>query len=193
MIYRNYVKRLLDLFLGVLILFATLIPMVLLALLIRFTTGDAPFFTQIRFGKNGVPFKLYKFRSMSAKAPILSNQDFNNLESYLTPIGRFIRNTSIDELPQLINIIKGEMSFIGPRPLAETDKNVVEMREKLGADSVLPGITGYAQVNGRNNISDQEKAEFDFEYSQLLSFSMDMRIVIQTLFKVLKQEDVYKD
>ena len=193
MIYRNYVKRILDLFLGVLILFATLIPMVLLALLIRFTTGDAPFFTQIRFGKNGIPFKLYKFRSMSAKAPILSNQDFNNLESYLTPIGRFIRNTSIDELPQLINIIKGEMSFIGPRPLAETDKNVVEMREKLGADSVLPGITGYAQVNGRNNISDQEKAEFDFEYSQLLSFSMDMRIVIQTLFKVLKQEDVYKD
>lgn len=193
MIYRNYVKRILDLFLGVLILFATLIPMVLLALLIRFTTGDAPFFTQIRFGKNGVPFKLYKFRSMSAKAPILSNQDFNNLESYLTPIGRFIRNTSIDELPQLINIIKGEMSFIGPRPLAETDKNVVEMREKLGADSVLPGITGYAQVNGRNNISDQEKAEFDFEYSQSLSFSMDMRIVIKTLFKVLKQEDVYKD
>lgn len=193
MIYRNYVKRILDLFLGVLILFATLIPMVLLALLIRFTTGDAPFFTQIRFGKNGVPFKLYKFRSMSAKAPILSNQDFNNLESYLTPIGRFIRNTSIDELPQLINIIKGEMSFIGPRPLAETDKNVVEMREKLGADSVLPGITGYAQVNGRNNISDQEKAEFDFEYSQSLSFSMDMRIVIQTFFKVLKQEDVYKD
>lgn len=193
MIYRNYVKRILDLFLGVLILFATLIPMVLLALLIRFTTGDAPFFTQIRFGKNGVPFKLYKFRSMSAKAPILSNQDFNNLESYLTPIGRFIRNTSIDELPQLVNIIKGEMSFIGPRPLAETDKNVVEMREKLGADSVLPGITGYAQVNGRNNISDQEKAEFDFEYSQSLSFSMDMRIVIQTFFKVLKQEDVYKD
>lgn len=193
MIYRNYVKRILDLFLGVLILFATLIPMVLLALLIRFTTGDAPFFTQIRFGKNGVPFKLYKFRSMSAKAPILSNQDFNNLESYLTPIGRFIRNTSIDELPQLVNIIKGEMSFIGPRPLAETDKNVVEMREKLGADSVLPGITGYAQVNGRNNISDQEKAEFDFEYSQSLSFSMDMRIVIKTLFKVLKQEDVYKD
>lgn len=193
MIYRNYVKRILDLFLGVLILFATLIPMVLLALLIRFTTGDAPFFTQIRFGKNGIPFKLYKFRSMSAKAPILSNQDFNNLESYLTPIGRFIRNTSIDELPQLVNIIKGEMSFIGPRPLAETDKNVVEMREKLGADSVLPGITGYAQVNGRNNISDQEKAEFDFEYSQSLSFSMDMRIVIKTLFKVLKQEDVYKD
>lgn len=193
MIYRNYVKRILDLFLGVLILFATLIPMVLLALLIRFTTGDAPFFTQIRFGKNGIPFKLYKFRSMSAKAPILSNQDFNNLESYLTPIGRFIRNTSIDELPQLVNIIKGEMSFIGPRPLAETDKNVVEMRKKLGADSVLPGITGYAQVNGRNNISDQEKAEFDFEYSQSLSFSMDMRIVIKTLFKVLKQEDVYKD
>ena len=186
-------KRILDLFLGVLILFATLIPMVLLALLIRFTTGDAPFFTQIRFGKNGIPFKLYKFRSMSAKAPILSNQDFNNLESYLTPIGRFIRNTSIDELPQLVNIIKGEMSFIGPRPLAETDKNVVEMRKKLGADSVLPGITGYAQVNGRNNISDQEKAEFDFEYSQSLSFSMDMRIVIKTLFKVLKQEDVYKD
>lgn len=183
--YQNGVKRVCDLLFAIIFLVVACIPMLAVAIVIGMTTGDSPMFIQQRFGKHSRPFKLYKFRSLSTKAPILSNKDFVNMDGYLTPIGKIIRSTSIDELPQIFNILRGEMSFIGPRPLAETDVRVVELRRQNGADKVLPGITGLAQINGRNNISDEEKATYDMQYAQNVCCTLDFQIVCRTVHKVL--------
>lgn len=119
---------------------------------------------------NSREFVLFKFRTMTVSAPILANKGFNDMSQYLTTFGKFLRNTSLDEIPQVINILKGEMSFIGPRPLAETDFRVIELRKESGADLVRPGITGLAQMNGRNSLTDDEKAAFDAEYVHNISF-----------------------
>lgn len=113
---------------------------------------------------------------MTDKAPVKANSEFDDITSYVTPFGMFIRKTSIDELPQLWNVVKGDMSFIGPRPLAKTDEKVLLLRKKNGADMVLPGISGLAQVNGRNNISDEDKAAYDELYAKNLKFTGDVSI-----------------
>lgn len=123
-------------------------------------------------------------------APEISNSHFNDIKSYITPLGMFIRSTSIDELPQLWNIIKGDMSFIGPRPLAVTDEKVLSLRKTNGADSVLPGISGLAQVNGRNNITDEDKARYDAIYASKVTFHLDVLIIFKTIF-ILSREQVY--
>jgi O-antigen biosynthesis protein WbqP len=190
--YQNGVKRGFDLLFAIIFLVVACLPMIVVAVLIGVTTGDSPIFIQQRFGKYSRPFKLYKFRSLSTKAPILANKDFADMDGYLTPIGKIIRSTSIDELPQIFNILRGEMSFIGPRPLAKTDARVLELRRQNGADQVLPGITGLAQINGRNNISDEDKATYDMRYAQNVCCTLDIQIVCQTVRKVLCQDDVYK-
>lgn len=170
-----------------------LIPLIIVGIIIKLTSEGPALFIQERYGRNSKPFALYKFRSMTNKAPVKANSDFEDITSYVTPFGMFIRKTSIDELPQLWNIIKGDMSFIGPRPLAETDKKVLLLRKQNGADSVLPGISGLAQVNGRNNLSDEDKAAYDAKYAAHLSFKVDMLLTVETFVSVLKRDGVFKE
>lgn len=193
MFYRRIIKRLSDLLLSVIVLGIIAIPMVIIGIIIKLTSKGPALFIQERFGRNSRPFKLYKFRSMTNHAPQLANSKFGDIKSYVTPFGMFIRKTSIDELPQLWNIIKGDMSFIGPRPLAKTDERVLSLRKQNGADQVLPGISGLAQVNGRNNLSDEDKAAYDAKYAAHLSFRVDMLLTVETFVSVLKRDGVFKE
>ncbi|MCT3057824.1 sugar transferase [Leuconostoc citreum] len=190
-LYRKVVKRLIDTTVAIIFGIVLIVPLFIVAILIKLTSKGPIFFKQERYGKNSVPFTLYKFRSMTDGAPVKANSEFSDIKSYVTPFGMFIRKTSIDELPQLINIIKGEMSFIGPRPLAITDEKVLRLRRQNGGDQVLPGISGLAQVNGRNNITDEDKAAYDAKYASLQSLRLDSILVVETIISVLKRENIW--
>lgn len=136
----------------------------LVAILIKLDSKGPIIFKQIRIGKNSKPFYIYKFRSMKIDAPNLSTEEFINASDFTTKVGKFIRKTSIDELPQLVNILKGDMSIVGPRPVIEREVRLLELRKECNVDSILPGITGLAQINGRDDIDDYEKVKYDFEY-----------------------------
>lgn len=193
LIYRRFVKRMLDLILAVPTLIILFIPLIIIGVIIKLTSKGPAIFIQERYGKYSKPFKLYKFRSMVDKAPVKANSEFEDITSYVTAFGMFIRKTSIDELPQLWNIIKGNMSFIGPRPLAITDENVIKIRQKNSGDSVLPGISGLAQVNGRNRLTDEQKAYYDGEYAVNVSFCLDVSLTVKTLLAVVKRDGVFKE
>ena len=187
-LYRNVFKRLLDTIVAIIFGIVLIIPLFIVAILIKLTSKGPIFFKQERYGKNSVPFTLYKFRSMTDGAPVKANSEFSDIKSFVTPFGMFIRKTSIDELPQLINIIKGEMSFIGPRPLAITDEKVLRLRRQNGGDQVLPGISGLAQVNGRNKIEDFQKAFYDGKYAKNVSLISDFRLIFATFKAVIVRE-----
>lgn len=190
--YEKMVKRRLDvLFSGALLIIGA-IPMVVIAVLVATTSKGPVFFKQERYGLNSKKFVIYKFRTMYIEAPVVSNQEFSDIHNYLTPLGSFLRKTSLDELPQLWNVFIGDMSFVGPRPLAETDLDVIKLRQQTGADRVRPGITGLAQVNGRNRISDNQKAAYDDEYAKNLTFAMEFKVVFKTFFSVAQQEGINK-
>lgn len=167
--------------------------MVIIALIVKLTSKGPILFIQERYGRNSRLFKLYKFRSMTESAPQIANSKFTDIQNYITPFGMFIRKTSLDELPQLWNIIKGDMSFIGPRPLASTDIKVIKLRRQNGGDSVLPGISGLAQVNGRNNLSDEDKASYDGKYAAHVTIRVDMLLAVETFVSVLKRDGVFKE
>lgn len=184
------VKLILDKFMSLFLAFILIIPILVIAILVKVTSDGPVFFKQNRYGINSHKFTIYKFRTMYVETPEMSNQKFKNINDYVTPLGRFLRKFSLDELPQLFNIIIGNMSFIGPRPLAESDIYVIRMREKNGANRVKPGITGLAQINGRNNILDSEKAYFDQIYVENLSFLNDLKILLMTFLNVILARDI---
>ncbi|MGX7041314.1 sugar transferase [Leuconostoc lactis] len=190
--YRKFLKRFLDFMVAITLGIVLIVPLFFVALLVKLTSKGPIFFKQERFGLNSKPFTLYKFRSMTNGAPVKANSEFKDIMSYITPFGMFIRKTSIDELPQLINIIKGDMSFIGPRPLASTDEEVIALRKKNGADQVRPGISGLAQVNGRNNITDENKAAYDAKYASRLSMRLDIVLIMETLISVIKRDGIFR-
>lgn len=190
--YRKFLKRFLDIIVAIALGIVLIVPLFFVAILVKLTSKGPVFFKQERFGLDSKTFTLYKFRSMTNGAPVKANSEFDDITSYITPFGMFIRKTSIDELPQLLNIIKGDMSFIGPRPLANTDKTVLDMRKRNGADKVLPGISGLAQVNGRNLISDEQKAKLDGDYARELGFGLDIKLTHQTIVSVFKREGVFR-
>ena len=146
----------------------------LVAILIKLDSKGPIIFKQIRIGKNSKPFYIYKFRSMKIDAPNLSTEEFINASDFTTKVGKFIRKTSIDELPQLVNILKGDMSIVGPRPVIEREVRLLELRKECNVDSILPGITGLAQINGRDNIDDYEKVKYDFEYLSKRNLVLDI-------------------
>lgn len=170
------------------VLFVVLLPVfMMVALLVWVTTGSNPFFTQRRPGKNGVIFRLVKFKSMNNR-----NDASGNLlpdAQRLTPIGRFIRKTSLDEIPQLLNVIKGDMSLVGPRPLLEEYLPLYDAVQSRRHE-VLPGITGWAQVNGRNAISWEEKFAYDVWYVDHVSLATDLKIVLLTINNVIGKKGV---
>ena len=184
--YREYGKRIEDVSIALAALVILGLPMLLVAAAIRLTSKGPALFRQKRFGKDKQLFTVYKFRTMSTKAPKnMPTNSFTNADSYITPLGGVLRKLSIDELPQLLNVIKGDMSIVGPRPVIKTEKKLISLRQKYHANSVKPGITGWAPVNGRDDLDDQRKAEMDGEYVQQLSFLTDVKIMIKTIGAVL--------
>lgn len=185
--YKNYIKRILDFLLSLIALFILAIPLLIVALLIRIKLGSPIFFRQSRPGKDGKVFKIFKFRTMNNAKDKNGNLLPDNLR--LTKFGRFIRSTSIDELPELINILKGDMSIVGPRPLLVEYLALYNEEQKHRHD-VRPGLTGLAQVNGRNCITWEEKFKYDVEYVNNVNFINDCRIIFKTIQKVIQRDDI---
>lgn len=190
--YRDVYKRIFDFVFSLIGIVALAVPMLIVAIVIKI---DSPkeqiLFRQKRVGKNNHEFTIYKFRSMRQDAPHeMATKNFENPEAYITPVGKFIRKASLDELPQLFNVFKGEMSIVGPRPLIPNEEKVLELRNEYGANKILPGITGLAQVNGRNEITDEVKAKYDGQYAQKLSWLLDISIVFKTLFDVVRSRGI---
>lgn len=188
--YEKYVKRVLDVVFAIVGLLILAVPMLIISIFIKATSQGPVLFKQLRYGKHSKSFVMYKFRSMALGTPEKANQEFSDMDEYITCVGSFLRKTSLDELPQLWNVLKGDMSFVGPRPLAESDIEVVRLRQQNGGDLVRPGITGWAQVNGRNKISNQEKAAYDAEYATNLTFLLEFKIIWLTLRAVALREGI---
>lgn len=163
---------------------------ILVALFILFEDGFPVFFTQKRVGVNYAFFNIYKFRSMKKDTPNVATHLLENPGQYVLRIGRVLRKLSLDELPNLINIIKGEMVFVGPRPALYNQDDLMELRITVGVEKLKPGITGWAQINGRDEISLEEKVRFEKEYLIRKSFWFDMKIILQTFTSVLKSDGV---
>lgn len=188
MIYKNFVKRLLDFLISLIGLICISPILIVVTIWLHFANkGAGAFFLQERPGKDAKIFKIIKFKTMTDER----DEDGNLLPDAqrLTKVGRIVRSTSIDELPQLINVLKGDMAFIGPRPLLVQYLPYYTEREKL-RHSVRPGISGWAQVNGRNNLPWDERLEFDAWYAENLSFSLDYKVVIKTIKNVIKRKDI---
>lgn len=185
--YAKYIKRILDLILSLMALIVLMPLMIIIGILVRINLGSPIIFKQKRPGKNEKIFTLYKFRTMTDKRDI----DGNLLpdEYRLTKFRKFLRSTSLDELPELINIIKGDMAIVGPRPLLVEYLPYYTEEEKHRHD-VRPGLTGLAQVNGRNAISWEEKLKYDTEYIKKISFYSDLKIIFKTIKKTIKREDI---
>ena len=173
------------------ILIISLSPLfIILALFIIIEDGFPIFFTQKRIGLNISFFKIYKFRSMKKNTPNVATHLLINPERYLLQIGNFIRKTSLDELPNLINIVKGEMVFVGPRPALYNQDDLMTLRVARGVDKLKPGITGWAQINGRDDISIEKKVELEEEYLNKKSFLFDVEIIIKTFTNVLFRKGI---
>lgn len=192
--YRDFFKRVCDIIFSLIAIILLTLPMVVIALLIKLNSPKEPvLFKQIRIGKNDIPFTILKFRSMSKDAPHqMATENFENPEAYITSVGKVIRKTSLDELPQLFNVLKGDMSIIGPRPLIPMEKEVLAMRDESGASRVLPGITGLAQVHGRDEVTDENKAAYDGKYALNISILLDLSIFFKTIFDVIHGYGVHE-
>ena len=183
-------KRLFDLFIGSVLLGFLAIPMLLIVVAIRSTSKGSSLYWSDRVGKNNIIFRMPKFRSMLINTPEVATHILEGPDLYLSPIGGFLRRTSLDELPQLFSVIKGDMSFVGPRPALFNQENLITLRTNMGIHKLLPGITGWAQVNGRDQISIVDKVNLDVEYMSRQSFWFDIKILLMTLIKVIKNIDV---
>ena len=183
-------KRLSDLFIGSVLLVFLAIPMLLIVVVIRSTSKGPSLYWSDRVGKNNVIFRMPKFRSMLINTPAVATHLLDDPDLYLSPIGGFLRRTSLDELPQLFSVIKGDMSFVGPRPALFNQEDLITLRTKMGINRLLPGITGWAQVNGRDQLSIVDKVNLDVEYMSRQSFWFDIKILLMTLIKVIKNIDV---
>ena len=189
--YKKIIKRLLDILLSLAGLIVSAIPMAVITLVIKKEDPGPAVFKQKRFGIHKSFFTLYKFRSMKLSTPHdVPTHQLEDPEQYLLKSGKFIRKYSLDELPQLLNIFKGDMSVIGPRPALWNQDDLIAERDKYGANEVKPGLTGGAQINGRDELEIPVKAKLDGEYAQKLSFLFDCRCFFGTFLKVLRHEGV---
>lgn len=189
--YVRFFKRLIDIVLSGIGLIILAVPMLIVAILIRCEDPGPVIFKQKRIGKNKKLFNLYKFRSMKMDTPHdMPTHMLSNPEQYILKVGGFIRKTSIDELPQLLNIFKGDMSIIGPRPALWNQDDLIYERDKYGANDIKPGLTGWAQINGRDELEIPVKAKLDGEYVEKMSFLFDCKCFFGTIKSVLKHDGV---
>ena len=190
--YRDFFKRGFDIFLSLIALIIFAIPMLIIALWIKVDSPhEKVLFKQERIGINNIPFTILKFRSMRDDAPHqMATENFENPEMYITRVGKILRKTSMDELPQLFNVLKGDMSIVGPRPLIPKEKYVLKLRDEYGANKILPGITGLAQVHGRDQVTDENKASYDGKYALNVSLLLDASIILKTVSDVVRSRGV---
>lgn len=184
------IKRLMD-FLISLISIVILSPIIfIISLIVKFTSSGPVFFKQRRTGKDNIEFYIYKFRTMRTDTPNVATHLLKDPDIYITKIGKFLRKTSLDELPQLFNILSGNMSIVGPRPSLYNQDDLIKLRTESGVSALVPGLTGWAQINGRDEIPIAKKVELDVEYLNNKSLWLDIKIIFLTAFKVLKSEGV---
>lgn len=190
--YRDFFKRGFDIFFSLIAIIILAIPMMIIALWIKVDSPhEKVLFKQERIGINNVPFTILKFRSMRDDAPHqMATENFENPEIYITRVGKILRKTSMDELPQLFNVLKGDMSIVGPRPLIPKEKYVLKLRDEYGANKILPGITGLAQVHGRDQVTDENKASYDGKYALNVSLLLDASIILKTVSDVVRSRGV---
>lgn len=186
------IKKIFDFYLSLLLLLLLFFLIVLISILIKLTSKGPVLFTSKRVGKDNRLFIMYKFRSMHVTAPVVATDKLDNPNQYYTPIGLLLRRTSLDEIPQLFNIIKGEMSFVGPRPALYNQHDLIMLRTEKGVESLMPGLTGWAQINGRDELSIKSKVDYDFEYLSRSSFLFDLKIILLTVIKVIKCDDILR-
>lgn len=185
------IKKFLDLILSLVAVVGLSWLLLIIAVAIKVEDGGNILFKQKRIGLNKKEFYIYKFRTMKTTTPKdVPTHLLENPESYITAVGKFLRKSSLDELPQLFNIIKGEMSIVGPRPALWNQFDLIAERDKYGANNVVPGLTGWAQVNGRDELPIPVKSKYDGEYVEKMSFLFDVYIIIRTVFSVFKADGV---
>ena len=183
-------KRVFDLVISSLLLSVFAIVLLVIAILVRLTSKGPALHWSKRVGKNNKIFLMPKFRSMFVEAPQVATHLLQNPETFITPIGRILRKTSLDELPQLFSVITGDMSLVGPRPALFNQDDLVALRTEKGIEKLRPGVTGWAQINGRDDLPIPVKVQFDYEYALKMNLFFDFKILVMTFFKVLKPQGI---
>jgi O-antigen biosynthesis protein WbqP len=183
-------KRFFDAALSLLLLVFFSLPMLLVLLAVKLTSRGPVLYWSDRVGQGNVIFKMPKFRTMLVDTPAVATHLLTDPDRFLTPVGKFLRKSSLDELPQLLSILYGDMSFVGPRPALFNQHDLIELRTRKGIHLLPPGLTGWAQINGRDELPIPVKVEFDEQYLKNRSFALDLRIILRTFLKVLRREGV---
>ncbi|TCK18110.1 O-antigen biosynthesis protein WbqP [Thiogranum longum] len=183
-------KRVFDLALAIFSLFFAILPMLMIAVLVKATSAGPVIYWSKRVGRNNRHFKMPKFRTMQVGTPVLATHLISNPENHVTTIGKFLRRTSLDELPQLWSILVGDMSFVGPRPALFNQDDLIALRTSKGIDQLVPGLTGWAQINGRDDLPIPEKVMLDAEYLARFSFRLDLKILFLTFFNVMRRKNI---
>jgi O-antigen biosynthesis protein WbqP len=183
-------KRLFDIVLTIIFSIVFSFPMLIIALSVKLTSKGPMLYWSDRVGKKNTIFKMPKFRTMKADTPAMATHLMKNPEQYCTPVGSFLRKSSLDELPQLYSVLKGDMSFVGPRPALFNQDDLIELRTKKGIHNLLPGITGWAQINGRDDLPIPEKVDLDEYYLNNHSFMFDLKTLFMTLLSVINSQGV---
>jgi O-antigen biosynthesis protein WbqP len=183
-------KRLFDLVLTIIVALPLAGPILVIAVLVRLTSSGSVIYWSSRMGRHNRPFLMPKFRSMRTDTPAVATHLLKNPDAWLTPIGPFLRKTSLDELPQLWSILKGDMSFVGPRPALFNQDDLIALRTDAGVHELVPGLTGWAQINGRDELPIPEKVKLDADYLRRRSIGFDLWILWLTLLKVLRRDRV---
>jgi O-antigen biosynthesis protein WbqP len=184
------IKRLFDILLALVAISILAFPMLLVALAVRLTSTGPILYWSERVGRNNLIYKMPKFRSMHIDTPVVATHLLQNPNKFMTPIGTFLRISSLDELPQLWSILKGDMSFVGPRPALFNQNNLIALRTEKGVHKLLPGLTGWAQINGRDELPIPQKVRLDAEYLQKQSLLFDLKILWTTVLKVVTKDGV---
>lgn len=183
-------KRFLDLFVGLVASVIFIIPLLILAVLVKLTSKGPVLYWSNRVGRNNVIFSMPKLRTMRVDTPVVATHLLQNPDQFLTPIGGYLRKSSLDELPQLWCILRGDMSVVGPRPALFNQQNLIEMRTEKGVHAIRPGLTGWAQINGRDELPIPEKVELDLYYMRRQSLAFDMKVILLTFLKVVRRDGI---
>ncbi len=183
-------KRCFDVCLALCVLLLLIVPIIMVALLVRITSIGPVLYWSDRVGRCNHLFRMPKFRTMSVDTPAVATHLLADPEQFLTPVGSFLRKSSLDELPQLWSIIHGDMSFVGPRPALFNQDDLVALRTQYGVDKLVPGLTGWAQINGRDELPIPEKVKLDVDYLHQQSFTLDLKIILMTFLKVLRRDGI---
>lgn len=183
-------KRAIDLLLGITALLIFAVPLCILAVIVKLTSKGPVLYWSDRVGQDNEIFSMPKLRTMLVDTPVVATHLLTNPDQFLSPVGGFLRKSSLDEIPQLWSIIRGDMSVVGPRPALFNQENLIEMRTKVGVHTVRPGLTGWAQINGRDELPLVEKVKLDVDYMARQSFSFDMKVIFLTILKVIRRDGI---